>query len=205
VQKPLIIARQSAHPHGLLGHLVARVMARETQGVNRWVLGALEPSPGERILELGCGHGRMLAHVARAAAPGPVLGVDPSEVMQRVARRHLRTQIRAGLVRIEPGDSRSIPAPARAFDKAYTVHTVYFWPDLDAGLRELHRVLRPGGLLLLALHTSENAAKAAELPSSVYKLRPCQEVIDALVRAGFSQVTHSVDERSAVRLVRALA
>jgi ubiquinone/menaquinone biosynthesis C-methylase UbiE len=125
--------------------------------------------------------------------------------MCQVARRHLRTRIRTGQVRIEPGDSGSIPAPDAAFDKAYTVHTVYFWPDLDAGLRELHRVLRPGGLLLLALHTSENAAKAAELPSSVYTLRPCQEIIDALVRAGFSQTSQSVDERSAVRLVRALA
>jgi ubiquinone/menaquinone biosynthesis C-methylase UbiE len=205
VQKPLIIARQSAHPRGLLGHLVARLMARETRAVNRWVRGALEPSPGERILDLGCGHGRTLAHVARAAAPGLVVGVDPSKVMRRVARRHLRTQIRAGQVRVEPGDSGSIPAPDAAFDKAYTVHTLYFWPDLDAGLRELHRVLRPGGLLLLAFHTSENAARAAELPSPVYTLRPCQEVIDALVRAGFSQASQSVDELSAVRLVRGLA
>jgi ubiquinone/menaquinone biosynthesis C-methylase UbiE len=205
LQKPLVIARQSAHPRGLLGHLVARVMALDTRAVNRWALSALAPRPGERILELGCGHGRTLAHVARGAAPGLVVGVDPSEVMRRVARRHLRTEIRAGRVRIEPGDSSSIPAPDGAFDKVYSVHTLYFWPDLDAGLRELHRVLRPGGLLLLAFHTSENAAKAAELPSSVYTLRPCQEVIDALGRAGFSQTSQSVDELSAVRLVRALA
>jgi ubiquinone/menaquinone biosynthesis C-methylase UbiE len=205
MRKLTVIARQSAHPRGLLGHLVARVMAVETRAVNRWVLGALGPSPGERILELGCGHGRALAHVARAAAPGLVVGVDPSEVMCQVARRHLRTEIGAGQVRIERGDSRSIPVPDAAFDKAYSVHTLYFWPDLGAGLRELRRVLRPGGLLLLAFHTSENAAKAAELPSSVYTLHPCQDVIDALGRAGFSQISQSVDERSAVRLVRALA
>jgi ubiquinone/menaquinone biosynthesis C-methylase UbiE len=205
MQKPLVIARQSAHPRGLIGHLVARVMAMETKDVNRRVVAALDPKPGERILELGCGHGRTLCRVARAADPGLVVGVDPSEVMRRIARRHLRRSIRAGQVRVEAGESGAIPAPDGAFDKAYSVHTLYFWPDLHAGLCELRRVLRPGGLLVLAFHTSENAAKVEELPSAVYTLRPGQTVIAALQRAGFSHASLDTDEPDAVRLARAQA
>ena len=103
--KPLVIARQSAHPRGLLGHLVARVMALETRPLNQRVLEALEPKPGERILEVGCGHGRTLRRLAAAVAPGEVVGVDPSAVMRRVAARHLRPLIAAGRVRIAVKES----------------------------------------------------------------------------------------------------
>ncbi|MEN8161260.1 MAG: methyltransferase domain-containing protein, partial [Myxococcota bacterium] len=103
--KPLAIARQSAHPRGILGHVVARVMSLETWALNRRVLSALEPKPGERILELGCGHGRALRPLARAVGPGEVVGVDPSAVMLRIARRRLRREIGAGRVRIEAGDA----------------------------------------------------------------------------------------------------
>jgi len=50
MSKPELIARQSAHPRGLLGHVVARVMALETAPLNRRVLALVEPKPGERIL-----------------------------------------------------------------------------------------------------------------------------------------------------------
>jgi len=199
------IARQSAHPAGWLGHVVARVMALETAAVNRRVLAALEPKSGEHILELGCGHGRALRRVARRAAPGVAVGVDPSAVMRNVARRHLRRAIAGGHARVEAGDSRSIPAPDDAFDKLFSVHTLYFWPDLDAGLLEARRVLRPGGLLLLAFHSKRNARVAARLPASVYTLRSGRAVGDALQRAGFRDVTVTTDPPTQLRLARAHA
>ena len=66
MSKSELIARHSAHPRGPLGQIVARLMALDTAAVNRHVLKALEPKPGERILELGCGHGRSLRRVADA-------------------------------------------------------------------------------------------------------------------------------------------
>lgn len=205
--KSLWISRQSAHPTGFLGHVVARVMARETAAANRDVLAALEAKPGERVLELGCGHGRTLRQVANDVAPGSGLavGVDPSAVMRDVARRTLRGAIGAGHARVEEGDSAAIAEPEASFDKLFSVHTLYFWPDLDAGLREARRVLRRGGLLLLAFHSSENAVVAAKLPSRVYTLRSDDEVAEALGRAGFTDVTISADPRTELRLARASA
>jgi ubiquinone/menaquinone biosynthesis C-methylase UbiE len=192
--KPEFIARQSAHPNGLIGHIVARVMALDTAAVNRRAVGRLDPKPGERILELGCGHGRTLRRVAGRVGHGFAAGVDPSQVMLAVARRHLRRDIAAGRARVDEGDAARIPHADAGFDKAFSVHTIYFWPHLDAGLRELHRVLRPGGELLLVFRDGRDGATAAELPASVYTLRSAKEVEDALGAAGFRAVASEIDD-----------
>jgi ubiquinone/menaquinone biosynthesis C-methylase UbiE len=201
--KPDFIARQSAHPRGLFGHLVARVMARDTAAANAWVLKSLEAKPGEHILELGCGHGRALRQVSSRVGAGRVLGVDPSKVMRAVAERHNRRAIGRGKVRIADGDARSIPAEDDCFDKAFSVHTLYFWPDFDAGLRELHRVLRRGGELFLAFHAGENLEVARALPADVYKLQTTEQVETALRRAGFAENEISIEPKTALRLARA--
>jgi ubiquinone/menaquinone biosynthesis C-methylase UbiE len=201
--KPEFIARQSAHPTGLFGHVVARVMAFDTAPENRSLLRRLEPKPGEAILELGCGHGRALARVAERNAPGLAVGVDPSAVMRRVAAWHLRHGIAAGHVRIDEGDASTIPSPNARFDKAFSVHTVYFWPDLDAGLRELHRVLRPGGELILGFHDGRDPARRAALPASVYRLHDTGEIVDALAAAGFRDGSAEVDDATGVSFARA--
>lgn len=201
--KPAFIARQSAHPTGWFGHVVARVMALDTARANRRVLARLEPKPGENVLELGCGHGRTLREIARRVAPGLAVGVDPSEVMRSVARRTLRREIAAGRARIEDGRADRVPCPDAGFDKVVSVHTLYFWPDLDAGLRELRRVLRDGGELLLAFHDGSHPAKAKELPASVYTLHRAETVADALEAAGFHEITCEIDPDSHLSYARA--
>jgi ubiquinone/menaquinone biosynthesis C-methylase UbiE len=191
--KPLFIARQSAHPRGWFGHLVARVMARETAPANRRVLEHLGPRSGERILEVGCGHGRTLAQVVVATAPARAAGVDPSEVMRRVARAHLRREIARGQVEIRDGEAADLPFEDGTFDKAFSTHTLYFWPDLCAGLLELRRVLRDGGELLLAFHDGADVAKVRQLPDAVYTLHPAADVEAALRHAGFRSAACTID------------
>lgn len=118
------------------------------------------PKPGERILELGCGHGRALRPVAEAVAPACVVGVDRSPVMCGVARRHNRSAIDAGRVRVERGDSdRSSPtgcawrAPARrrAHERARLRHCAR--RPRTAG--RARGVRRPGAVELVPVHRGE--------------------------------------------------
>ena len=201
--KPEFIARQSALPTGIFGHVVARIMALDTARANRRLLDRLEPKPGERILELGCGHGRTLRRVAARTAPGLAAGVDPSEVMLRVARRHLRSAIKAGQASVEGGDASAIPHEDESFDKAFSVHTLYFWPDLGAGLRELRRVLRAGGELLLGFHDGSDPSLRAALPDSVYTLHSTEEIARALEAAGFREVSSEIDDETGLTFARA--
>lgn len=203
--KSELIARQSAHPRGLFGRIVGRVMALDTAAANQCVLDAVDLKPGDRALDLGCGHGRTLGKVAARIEHGRAMGVDPSEVMCRLATRHNRKAIASGHVSVERASAADIPALDASFDKAFSVHTIYFWPDLEAGLRELRRVVRPGGELWLGFHSSEHAPVAERLPESVYTLRSGDEIARALENSGFDDVQITIEKTSQLRLAKATA
>ena len=145
--KPLFIAKQSGHPRGWFGHIVARVMARETAQVNRLALEHLEVQDGDAVLEVGFGHGQTVREIARSVATATISGVDPSDVMVRVARRKCRAY--ADRLDLRGGLAESLPFDDGVFDRVLTVHTTYFWPELEPGLREVRRVLRDRGRFVL--------------------------------------------------------
>lgn len=84
-----------------------------------------------------------------------------------------------------------LPYPDRSFDKAWTVHSIYFWDDLGAALREIHRVLRPGGTLLIGFRFDPGAQ--ADFPGDVYRWRSRDVVEEAVAASGFMDVRTSVD------------
>ncbi len=141
---------QFGRPSGLLGHLAGVLMARSTAD-DQWVVELLDVQPDDRVLEVGFGPGVAVTLLAERARVGFVAGVDPSEVMLRQAVRRNRAAVRAGRVELRLGTVSALPYPDAHFTKACAIHSLYFWPSVEAGLRELHRVLAPGGLLALAV------------------------------------------------------
>ncbi|MEX2207020.1 MAG: class I SAM-dependent methyltransferase [Myxococcota bacterium] len=188
--KSELISRQSRQPSGWLGEIVARGMAFETARENRVAVERLAVRADESVLEVGCGHGRTLAGIAQTAS-GFVAGVDPSEVMVRLARRRLRRWIAVGQAEVTLGTGSSLPYPDARFDAALAVHVLAFWTDAVAELREIRRVLRPGGRVLLG-YRPRDATTLAALPATVYTLRSVDETQRLLAEAGFGAV-HSTE------------
>lgn len=109
----------------------------------------LKPSPGERLLEVGPGTGYHSLPVAGWLQPGGTLEVlDVQQDMLDDLMRHARER---GIENVTPrqGDAHRLPYPDACFDSAYLVTVLGEIPDQDAALRELHRVLRPGGRLVV--------------------------------------------------------
>lgn len=100
--------------------------------------------PGTRALELGCGTGVFLEQVARSGAE--IHGLDLSEDLLARARARMTG---ASNVRLDCGNAEAMPYPEGHFDAAYGSSVLHHL-DLDAALRELHRVLKPGGRLVFA-------------------------------------------------------
>jgi len=187
MRRPKFIARQSRRPSGILGRVIAWIMERETAAQNDAALAALAVRPGDRILEIGFGHGRTLERLAAAASTGFVAGIDHAADMVATAERRCRALVRSGRIELRAGDSRALPYPDASFDKVLTVHTLYFWCEPAAHFLEMRRVLKPSGACVLGFRTKDDA-NAAAFPDSVYTFYARDEVRRFFEAAGFAAV-----------------
>ena len=144
---------QYRKPSGIVGRWIGRRMAQQHQPENLWTVNLLNVQPTDHILEIGFGPGFAVEQAVRRASR--VCGVDFSPTMVAAANERNADAIRAGKVDLRQGDAAQIPFGDALFDKAYSIHSIYFWPDPLAALREIHRVLKPGGLLILTVLPKE--------------------------------------------------
>src|SRR5262245_54368745 len=163
---------QFHNPTGAAGHVAGWIMGRRSSNVarSRWAVQLLDVQPTDRVIELGCGPGVAIAALATRAIRGLVVGVDHSQVMIRHARRRNRAAVRAGRVRLIHTPVESLSISDGPFNAALAVNTVGMWPDPTTRLRELARLLRPGGRIALVSQprcpgatTATSAAAAGEL------------------------------------------
>jgi len=178
-----------------------------TAGLDRrWrrLTAAAVVSPGDRVLDACCGTGDLA--VAGRKAGGHVTGLDFSERMLERARR------KDAAVEWVRGDLLALPFPAASFDAATVGFGVRNVEDLDAGLRELARVVRPGGrlgcleitrprgllrpffrlwfdgIVPLAGKVLPGGAAYTYLPASVRRFPGPEDLAAAMERSGFRDV-----------------
>lgn len=185
MRRPRFIARQAAHAKGLLGRLIATIMAGETRQQNLRAIEALNVQPADDVLDVGCGPGAALTELARRSEQGRVVGTDASALMVKIAHERARKAGPADRVEVVVADTRKLPFESGAFDKALCVHVIYFWTDLGPNLKEIARVLKPGGRLALLFRSADDAQAVQSFPSEVYTFRTVEEVRLALAAAGF--------------------
>jgi arsenite methyltransferase len=113
----------------------------------RLVRAALDAAPGERILDVGCGPGFYCAELLDEVGPGgSVVGLDGSPQMLALAARRCAGH---GNVEFAQADATALPVDDAGFDAALCVQVLEYVPDPSAALAELHRVLRPGGRVVV--------------------------------------------------------
>jgi ubiquinone/menaquinone biosynthesis C-methylase UbiE len=161
-------------PKGLLGRLGGLIMARANRETVERAITLLDVQPGDRVLEIGFGPGVGIELLARAAPSGYVAGIDPSYEMLRQARSRNADGIAASRVDLRLGSVESLPFDDASFDKALATNSLQVWSDPLAGLREVHRVLRPGGRLVLSFTRRSG--------------RPPEELRVLLAEAGFVRI-----------------
>jgi demethylmenaquinone methyltransferase/2-methoxy-6-polyprenyl-1,4-benzoquinol methylase len=123
----------------------------------RRVLRLTGARPGNRALDLCCGTGDLALGLAKRGAQ--VTGLDFSEAMLRVAREKSKVQSPKSKVDFVCGDAQQIPFPDETFDVLTIGYGLRNLSDLDAGLREMWRVTKPGGrLVALEFAKPDNAA-----------------------------------------------
>lgn len=145
-------------PTGWWGRAVGHLMALQHRTLTEWAIDRMRVRPYDRVLDVGCGGGMALRLLSRRAWDGRVIGVDYSPDMVEQARARNAEAVRRGRVEVHQGDAMALPFPDGSFDQVCAIETFYFWPDPLRGLREAHRVLRPGGRLTVTLEMSREAS-----------------------------------------------
>jgi ubiquinone/menaquinone biosynthesis C-methylase UbiE len=169
---------------GTAGRVAGAVMARmngdmEAAAVDELALGL---GPRADVLAVGFGPGVGIASLIERFPHVRVCGVDPSATMVEQATRRNRTAVREGRVELAQARAESLPWPDDAFDGAVAVNSMQLWDPLEDAVREIARVVRPGGVLVALTHTwaVEKAMRVEEWTATTDEL---------LERYGFTDVT----------------
>jgi ubiquinone/menaquinone biosynthesis C-methylase UbiE len=148
----IYIVRQCRRPSSVTGRFLARRMNASHAALTQWGLSHVNVGEQDAILDVGCGGGRTIETLASKTS-GTVCGIDYSSASVMVARQRNRAGIETGRVRIEEGLVSALPFANGTFDLATAVETHYYWPDLPADVREVVRVLKPGGTFIVIAET----------------------------------------------------
>lgn len=192
---------QCQKPSGWLGRLIVRNMNSRHSKVTDWGLSHVAIKPADRILDVGCGGGRTIGKLAAMANQGKVYGVDYSDVCVAMARKLNARSIDEGRVEIRGGSVSDLPFEDHAFDLVTAVETHFWWPDMPLGMREIRRVLKLGGIVVIIAEVYKGAgtltAKILEQNAlkTGLKLLSVNEHRDLLQAAGFDDVQISEERR----------
>jgi SAM-dependent methyltransferase len=118
-------------------------MGKWSQLAGSLFLDWLEPDPGLRWLDVGCGNGAFTEMIAERCAPASIDGIDPSDAQLAFAR----ARPALGAAAFHQGDAMALPFPDDTFDAAVMPLVIFFVPQPQKGVDEMARVVAPGGLV----------------------------------------------------------
>jgi SAM-dependent methyltransferase len=176
--------QQISKPRGWLAPVTARILNRINARHNDAVVGRLSPNDA-MVVDVGFGGGiglaALLQHPERV-----VVGIDPSMEMIRHCRRQFRTAIDNGRLTLVQGVAEQLPLPANSVNAVVTVHSVYYWSDLSAGLRETARVVTDTGICIVGVGPNANAhAQRLGLGAAGFRAPSVEDIAAVLRDVGF--------------------
>jgi ubiquinone/menaquinone biosynthesis C-methylase UbiE len=190
---PLIelLGAQFRRPSGLLGWLMGSLMNWRHRPLSRWAIELMDIQPDNFVLDIGCGGGMAIREIAKIATAGFVAGVDYSEIMVQQALRYNAAAVGTGHVAIKSGNISELPFEGESFDKACAIESFNYWSDPVAGLREVHRVLKPQGRVAITTAWNKEMRNLQKYIAMAQKMRfplySGSEMVEMLTAAGFSQ------------------
>ena len=163
-----ILMRTFGRPRGTLGKLGGMIMARTNAAFARSAIGLIDIQPTDKVLEVGFGPGVGIELLAKSAPAGRVAGIDRSTEMLQQAKLRNAAAIAGGLVDLRHGAVENLPFEDSTFDVVLAINSMQVSPDVMAGLREIWRVTRPGGRVVLGFtrHSGQPRAGMAETLST---------------------------------------
>lgn len=154
------------------------------------VLEKMQLGPADNVLDAGCGAGWLSRRLAKLVPDGRVVGMDVSDEMIRHARR---ASVDFENLMFVTGEVQEIPWEPNFFSHAISVESSYYWPDPAAGIRDIFRVLQPGGsawILINYYRDNPHSHQWGDLLAVKTHLLSAEEWSEFFRSAGFGKVQH---------------
>jgi ubiquinone/menaquinone biosynthesis C-methylase UbiE len=188
------VVSQFSKPTGWMGRYTLWRMNASHSKLTDWGLEHISIGSHFTILDVGCGGGKTISKLAAIATQGKVYGIDHSDESVAVSKRKNARWISLGRVELRHGPVSELPFSDDAFDLVTAVETHFFWPDLPADMREVWRVLKPGGTLIIVSEAYKGARRIAGnlaekyVPPPGMKLLTANEHRELFANAGYADV-----------------
>ena len=181
-------------PRGWVGRIVAWMMPLGHKPIYTRVSKLLDLQPQDDLLEVACGSGYFLKKYASHV--NSIAGLDYSEVMVDVATKKHKKRITAGTAEIVYGEASQLPWKDNRFSAATSMGSFIAFPKPLESLKEIHRVLRPGGRAVISIewHAEDGLDHSKKVQQYGMGLWTEGEVREMMEAAGFTEVSFKYDK-----------
>ena len=163
----IYLVRQVKKPDRFAGRFFARLMNNSHAPLTDWAFTHLAIPKGATALDVGCGGGRTINKLAAKVAQ--VYGIDYAPGGVATSSAYNKQLIAEGRVHVEQASVSRLPFADDKFDLVTAIETQYYWPNLRSDMKEIRRVLKPGGRLMVVAENYKGARNDA-VPGAVMKL-----------------------------------
>jgi ubiquinone/menaquinone biosynthesis C-methylase UbiE len=185
---------QPGLPRGFIGWIVARIMPLAHSTIYKRVSKVLNLQREDYLVEVACGGGHFLKNYASHVQG--VAGLDLSDVQVKMAKWKHRGRIAAGTAEIVQGDAAQLPWEDNSFSAGTTMGSFIGFPEPLKSLKEIYRVLRPGGRAVVSIEFNAEDGKDRSKEIEKYGMWIWTEgdVRGMMKEAGFSEISITYDK-----------
>lgn len=177
------IDHQYEKPTGVVGSFIGEKMVKQHIPETYWTTELLALKKDESLLEIGCGAGNAIKLLLKEDSVSHISGLDISTTVLKSARLRNRSEIKKRRASFAQGNANCLPHQDNQFSRIFSIHSLYFWKNINDCAMEMHRVLKDKGIIVLTYSNGKDGEEWSNINTLIL-----DKLIPALKETGFKNI-----------------